>query len=1120
MSIRDKELLIFDGACGSNLQAQDLPSSVWGGRFEGCNEYLNLSAPSAVVALHTSFLDAGADVIETNTFGGTGIVLAEYGLEDRVAEINVAAVKNALEAIGGRPGKYVAGSMGPGNRLPSLGQIPAREVYGAYLEQASALVEAGVDALIVETCQDPLQMKSALVAAFDSLEKLEANIPVMLSVTIETNGTMLVGTSIDAVVTTAEPFPLFSLGINCATGPERMSVQVKYLSRAWRGRISVIPNAGMPEVKHDRTFYPLDPSEFARRLKSFVVEDGVSIVGGCCGTTPDHISALARELKGLVPARREPAWTPSLSSLYESVEARQEIPPLIIGERMNTHGSRKFKKLLLAEDFEGAARIGSEQEAAGAHLLDVCTAFAGRDEEEDITRLVKILNTTVKTPLVIDSTLPETIEAALETIPGRCLVNSINLEDGGATARRVLKQVKRFGAAVIALTIGPDGMAATAKDKLSVARDIHSLAVDEIGLRPCDIFFDPLTFTIGSGDSKLERSAIETLEAIELIKDSLPGVFTSLGVSNISFGLPASSRKLLNSVFLHEAIRVGLDAAIVDPGKVLPLSRISAEDTRICMDLLLDRRAKSGESPLSAYLAHFEEHKARGDAGTDARRRFLPEEMLQSRLMDGDRSDIEDLLPILMERYAPMEIINRILVPAMRKVGILFKKGEMLLPFVLSSAEVMKASVKFLQPYMEQSQMDEGTRILLATVAGDVHDIGKNLVDIILSNNGYRVFNIGTNVPVETIIEKARELDVHAVGLSGLLVKSALQMKSSLPRFEEAGLKVPVLLGGAALTREFVARDCVPSFGEPVVYCADAMAGLSAMQDLERGELEPTIGDTSDGDGGSGRKETVASRNNPVPKAPFLGSRYATDIPMEELFALMNRKALFRGRWGYARTGRTQEEHAALLKEKAEPTLARLIRECTEGNLAKPSVAYGYFGCRSDGDNLIVEHDDKEVVFGFPRQNHPPHLCVTDYFKSQQEGNDIVGFFVASIGSELLEGARHLFESDRYHDYLMTHGFAMELAEALAEYWNRRMRQELGLTHMRSPDGSPAPGGQGLRYGFGYSSCPDLDSQQMVFELLDPSRIEVSLTENMEMVPEATTSAIMVHHPQARYFAV
>jgi 5-methyltetrahydrofolate--homocysteine methyltransferase len=977
-----------------------------------------------------------------------------------------------------------------------------------------------VDALIVETCQDPLQMKLALVAAFDSLEKLESNIPVMLSVTIETNGTMLVGTSIDAVVTTAEPFPLFSLGINCATGPELMIGQVKYLSRTWRGRISVIPNAGMPQIKNDQTYYPLRPSEFARRLKDFVVEDGVSIVGGCCGTTPDHISALARELKGSVPARREPAWTPSLSSLYESVEARQEIPPLIIGERMNTHGSRRFKKLLLAEDYEGAARIGSEQETAGAHLLDVCTAFAGRDEREDVTRLVNILNTTVKLPLVIDSTRPDTIEAALEIIPGRCLVNSINLEDGGVTARRVLKLVKRFGSAVIALTIGPNGMAATARDKLSVARDIYSLAVDEIGLRPCDIFFDPLTFTIGSGDSKLERSAIETLEAIKLIKDSLPGVFTSLGVSNVSFGLSASSRKLLNSVFLHEAINAGLDAAIVDPGKILPLSGISAEDARICKDLLLNRRAKGGESPLSVYIAHFEENKARDDAGIDARGKFLPEEILQSRLMDGDRSDIEDLLHILMERYSPMEIINRILVPAMRKVGILFKKGEMLLPFVLSSAEVMKASVNFLQPHMEHSQEDEGTRILLATVAGDVHDIGKNLVDIILSNNGYRVFNIGTNVSPETIIEKAKDLDVNAIGLSGLLVKSALQMRSSLPLFEEAGLKVPILLGGAALTRDFVAKDCVPSFGEPVVYCADAIAGLSAMQELERGELEPTIGNTADEKGGSGRKEAVVSRNNSVPRAPFLGSRYATDIPMDDLFAHMNLKALFRGRWGYARTGRTLEEHAVLLKKKAEPTLARLIRECNEGNLAKPSVAYGYFGCRSDGDNLVVEHEGKEVVFGFPRQKYPPHLCITDYFKNIKEGGDIVGFYVASIGSVLSEGARLLFESDRYHDYLMTHGFAMELAEALAEYWNRRMRQELGLTQMRNPNGTLSPGGQGLRYGFGYSSCPDLDSQQLVFDLLDPSRIGVSLTENMEMVPEATTSAIMVHHPQARYFAV
>ena len=814
---------------------------------------------------------------------------------------------------------------------------------------------------------------------------------------------------------------------------------------------------------------------------------------------------------------------PALSSLYQSVDVLQNPKPLMIGERCNANGSKRFRELLLADDFEGMVKIALEQQNSGAHVLDVCTAYAGRDEKADLTKLVKMLTESVRLPLVIDSTTPDCIEAALKMYPGRCLINSINLEDGGTNLNRVCPIIKRYGAAVIALTINKEGMAMTAADKVAVAKDLYDLAVNRHGLRPRDIFFDPLTFTIGSGDETLRDAAIQTLEAITRIKAELPGVFTVLGLSNISFGLPPYSRKLLNSVFLHEAIEAGLDAAIVDPAKIIPLATISEEDREVCLDLLYDRQ-KGELNPLMSFIKHFEGAKESQSGNDDSRTTKPPEEQLSDKVLHGDKDGLDDILSILMQRYIPTEIINTVLVPAMRHVGELFGRGEMLLPFVLQSAEVMKRSVSILEPFMEKKDEEAGVKILLATVQGDVHDIGKNLVDIILSNNGYKVYNIGIKVPTETIIAKAKEFNVDIIGLSGLLVKSAIVMQESMPQYKESGLNCPVLLGGAALTTKFVAKDCAPHHDAPVVYCADAFAGLKAVREFEAGTLKST--EYHEYPGG---KRKVASpqvseldRTVAVPQPPFFGAKHVVDIDPRKVFEFVNEQALFRGRWGYRRGKMSAEEYKTLINETVVPQYNELQRRAVEEGLVQPKVAYGYFHCHSEGDTLIVENKGQEFRFDFPRRSDPPHLCIADYFKTAKEGGDVAGFFVVTIGPEVDKETHRLFEGDEYHDYLLLHGFSVEVTDALAEYWHEVMRREMGI-ETPPPDnitGYAVQEYRGSRYGFGYPACPDLGAHKPVFAILKPQEIGVTLTENMQMVPEQTTSAIIVHHPQAKYFAV
>ncbi len=814
---------------------------------------------------------------------------------------------------------------------------------------------------------------------------------------------------------------------------------------------------------------------------------------------------------------------PSVASLYQAVELAQEIPPLLIGERSNTNGSKKFRECLLADDFDGCLRIGLDQEAKGAQVLDLCAAYAGRDETADLTRLVKLYAESVKVPLMIDSTTPACIEACLKLYPGRCIINSINLEDGGRTLDTVCRLAKKYGAAVVALTISEQGMAMTADDKVATARQIYALAVDRHGLRPQDLLFDPLTFTIGAGDENLTDAAIQTLEGIRRIKQELPGVFTVLGLSNISFGLPTAARKILNSVFLHEAVENGLDAAIVDAGKILPLAQVRAEDRGCCLDLIYNRNQGEEKSPLMRFIDHFAERVEEVVAGEDEAQR--PEEALHKKIVRGEKDGIEDVLAILLERHRPLEIINQVLVPAMRHVGELFGKGELLLPFVLQSAEAMKKSVAWLEPHMQKVDQDEGIKVLLATVQGDVHDIGKNLVDILLSNNGYKVFNIGIKVPAETIIARARELQVDIIGLSGLLVKSAIIMQESLPQYREAGLKMPILLGGAALTREFVATSCVPHYDAPVVYCADAFAGLKALKDFEAGQLRSTVVEAKNGQPRMkpGVKDVTIDRSHPVPAPPFYGLKHVTDIDPARLFPYVNEQALFRGRWGYRRTASSSaEEYAELTRSTVKPLYEELKQRALTECLLQPKAAYGYFRCYSEGDTVYVEAGDETLAFDFPRQSSPPYLCIADYYRTREEGGDVAAFFVVTIGEQIARETKRLFEADAYHDYLMLHGFSVEVTDALAEYWHEVMRRELGIAAEQPADmtGYVTQGYQGSRYGFGYPACPDLDAHTLLFRLLEPEKIGVTLTETMEMVPEVSTSAIIAHHPQAKYFAV
>jgi 5-methyltetrahydrofolate--homocysteine methyltransferase len=1138
-----ERVLVFDGAMGTMLHAAELTLDDYQGK-EGCSEILCVTRPDVVRGIHAAYLEAGADVVETNSFGASAIVLGEYDMADRVIELNRVAARLAREVADGfqadgRP-RWVAGSMGPGTKLPTLLHTTYDPLRATYGDQALGLLEGGADLLIIETCQDLLQVKAAVAGSFDGMRRAGRRVPLMVQVTVETTGQMLLGSDIAAALTAIEPLGADVIGMNCATGPAEMGEHLRYLAQHARTPLSCQPNAGLPELRDGRPHYPLSAGELAQAHDRFVAEFGVNAVGGCCGTTPEHIRQVVEAVGGRRPAHRRPVHDAAVASLYQSVPLDQDTTYLTIGERCNANGSRKFRDLMLAGDFDGLVGIAKEQIREGAHVLDVCVDYVGRDGVPDMEALVERLAQQSTVPIMLDSTQADVLEAGLKRLGGRAVVNSINLEDGEARMAAVCPFVRQFGAAVVALLIDEEGQARDVEWKLRVAHRIYDLAVGKYGLQPEDLLFDALTFPLGSGQEDLRRDAIATLEAIRRIKAELPGVRTVLGVSNVSFGLSPAARQVLNSVFLHEAREAGLDAAIVSPAKILPLHRIDDEQRQVALDLIHDRR-RDDYDPLRRFMELFEGKEAARPAAAEDLATLPTDERLKRRIIDGVRDGLEADLEEAMRSRPPLAIINEVLLDGMRTVGELFGAGEMQLPFVLQSAEVMKASVALLEPHMERADQGGKGRLVLATVKGDVHDIGKNLVDIILTNNGYIVHNLGIKQPISAIIDKAEEVEADAIGMSGLLVKSTVVMRENLEELNARGLAgYPVLLGGAALNRTYVEGDLRQIYKGRVFYCRDAFAGLRVMDQLRQEREEgvqpepeapraPRVVTTrSRGPAPAAPSTSDLARSDvrvdvPVPTAPFLGeSRIVKGIPVRDIAGFLNESALFRGQWQLRPSGGAKgwEE---LLESEARPRLRALLDVAIADQVLQPAVVYGYFPCNSDGNDLVVWRDDGSewVRFTFPRQRRDRRLCIADFFRPVTSAEtDVVAFHVVTMGRAASDATARLFDANRYREYLELHGVTVEMAEALAEYWHQRIRQELRIAD-QDADRIEALfdlGYRGARYSFGYPACPDLEQQSKIFELLDPGRIGVELSEEYQLHPEQSTSAIIVHHPEAMYF--
>jgi 5-methyltetrahydrofolate--homocysteine methyltransferase len=1142
-----ERVVVADGAMGTMLQAHALTLADFEGH-EGCNEVLNVTRPDVVRAVHEAYLEVGVDCIETNTFGANLANLGEYGIAGRIRELSVAGARVARVAADaaaspGRP-RWVLGSVGPGTKLPTLGHVPFRALRDAYREQVSGLVEGGVDAVLVETAQDLLQAKAAVIGAQRALAAAGVDLPVLVQVTVETTGTMLLGTEIGAALTALEPLGVDGIGLNCATGPAEMSEHLRHLAKHARTLLSCMPNAGLPELGADGAVYPLTPAQLADAHDLFTREYGLSLVGGCCGTTPEHLREVVARVRGRALVRRRPVPEPGVASLYQSVPFRQDVAFLAIGERTNANGSKAFREAMLEGRLDDCVEIAREQIRDGAHLLDVCVDYVGRDGVADMREMAGRFATASTLPLVLDSTEPAVIEAGLEMLGGRAVVNSVNYEDGdgpGSRFARIMPLVAEHGAAVVALTIDEQGQARTAEWKVAVAERLIGDLTRRWGLRTSDVVVDCLTFPIATGQEETRRDAVETLAAIREIKRRHPEVQTTLGVSNVSFGLNPAARQVLNSVFLAEAVKAGLDSAIVHPSRILPTARIPDEQLQVALDLVHDRRGP-GHDPLQRFLALFE--------GVDAAalRQSRAEELaglplterLQRRIVDGERAGLEADLDAALQTRPALDIVNDTLLAGMRTVGELFGSGQMQLPFVLQSAEVMKAAVAHLEPHMDRVEGEPGKgTIVLATVKGDVHDIGKNLVDIILSNNGYTVVNLGIKQPVSAIIDAAAENDADVIGMSGLLVKSTLVMKENLEELTQRGLagRWPVLLGGAALTRSFVEHDLAEAFPGEVRYARDAFEGLRLMDALvahRRGLPGPALpprkerlvraaARTAALAGPLPTRSDVAT-DNPVPVPPFWGDRVVKGIALADYAAYLDERALFLGQWGL-RPGRGEggASYEELVESEGRPRLrAWLDRLQTEG-LLEAGVVYGWFPAVSEGDDLVVLDDDggQRCRFTFPRQRRDRHLCLADFFRPRASGEtDVVGFTVVTMGRRVSEAAAELFAKDAYRDYVELHGLSVQLAEALAEYWHARARAELGYAGEDDPtlDGILRQGYRGSRYSFGYPACPDLADQATVMELLRPERIGVSLSEEFQLHPEQSTSAIVVHHPEAKYF--
>ncbi|MGB2985419.1 MAG: methionine synthase [Phycisphaerae bacterium] len=1155
LDVAKERVLVFDGAMGTNVHRRELSLSDFN-NLENCTEILVLTRPDVIRDIHRSFLAVGCDAVETNTFGANKLVFREFGLTDQTYEINKRAAEVAREACAdlekaSHP-RFVIGSIGPGTKLPSLSQTTWDELVDSYCEQTRGLLDGGVDGLVIETCQDILQAKAAIVAATDAMIEKQRRVPILCTVTIETTGTMLVGTDISAAVVALEAYDqVAGIGLNCATGPQEMSEHVRYLSARCERLLIVQPNAGLPQLVDGEPYYPLTPDELAKWLVEFVEVDGVNIVGGCCGTTPEHMACVVDAVSGRRSKSRRVRSEPSVSSLYQAVPIRQENAVLAVGERTNANGSKKFRELLAGGDVDAMVQMAREQVVHGSHLLDVCTAYVGRDEAQDMTKLLKRYVTDVTVPLVIDSTEVPVIEAALKLAGGKCIINSINLEDGEERLDKVCHLAKRHGAAVIALTIDEEGMAKTCDHKVEVARRIYDLATNRHGIRPGDLIFDPLTFTICTGNEDDRRLGLETLEALSRIKDECPGVHTLLGVSNISFGLTPPARRVLNSVFLHRAREKGLDAAILHASGILPLFKIDETHRRLAEDLIFDRR-RDDYDPLQAFLKAFKDVHA--PMTTEEKHPKRVEERLKARIINGDRTGLDVDLDEAMLTYPPLEIINDHLLDGMKTVGDLFAAGQMQLPFVLQSAETMKAAVRYLEPHLEKLESGGRGTIVLATVKGDVHDIGKNLVDIILTNNGYKVHNLGTRQSINSMISACEKHEADAIGMSGLLVKSTVVMRENLAVLSECGINVPVILGGAALTRKCVEQDFRPHYAGPLFYAKDAFAGLRLMETIMSDEVSqrepvaarasasgihaggddsaPTLIPVDIHEQASERHDYVPpqsdiSRDEPVPEPPFWGPRVVQRVEIRAALAYLNENMLFQVQWGYRKNRRSPEEYKQYIDAEIRPILRNLLERCEHVNVLQPQAIYGFWPAQSDGDTLIVydpdDRDHEMARFDFPRQGKPPYWCLSDFFKPVSSGvYDVAAFMIVTVGREVSEVARLWLQEDRYRDYLHLHGLGVEMAEALAEYIHKQIRVEWGISGNDARDKQDIfkQHYQGSRYSFGYPACPRLEDQVKLWPLLNPERIGVALTEQFQLEPEQSTTALVVHHPQAEYFNV
>jgi 5-methyltetrahydrofolate--homocysteine methyltransferase len=1140
-------VVVADGAMGTMLQAQE-PTLDDFQQLEGCNEILNLTRPDIVRSVHEEYFAAGVDCVETNTFGANQSALAEYGVADRIHELAVAGARLAREvadgfAADGRP-RWVLGSIGPGTKLPTLGHTTFTTLRDGYEANAAGLIEGGADALIVETMQDLLQVKAALIGSRRAMSAAGVDLPLICEVAVETTGTMLLGSEIGAALTALEPLGIDLIGLNCSTGPAEMSEHLRYLARHSRTPLACMPNAGLPVLTKDGAHYPLSPAELADAHEVFAREYGLSLVGGCCGSTPEHLRQLVERVGGQEIVPRSPRPEPGAASLYQTVPFRQDTSYLAIGERTNANGSKKFRDAMLEGRWEDCVEMARDQIREGAHLLDLCVDYVGRDGVADMAEIAGRFATASTLPIVLDSTEVDVLRAGLEKLGGRAVLNSVNYEDGdGPESRfaRVTELAVEHGAALIALTIDEEGQARTPEKKVEIAERLIADLTGNWGVEESDILIDCLTFTICTGQEESRKDGVATIEAIRELKRLHPDVQTTLGLSNISFGLNPAARVVLNSVFLDECVKAGLDSAIVHASKILPIARIPEEQREVALDLVHDRR-REGYDPLQRLMELFEGVDTKSvKAGRAEELLALPlEERLQRRIIDGEKNGLTDDLDEALTERPALDIVNETLLAGMKVVGELFGSGQMQLPFVLQSAEVMKAAVAHLEPHMEKSDESGGKgTIVLATVRGDVHDIGKNLVDIILSNNGYNVVNLGIKQPVSAILDAAQEHRADVIGMSGLLVKSTVIMKENLEELNQRGMSAdyPVILGGAALTRAYVEQDLHEIYAGEVRYARDAFEGLRLMDALigiKRGvpgaalpELKarrvPRRDQPEEPEADLGQVRSDVAVDNPVPQPPFWGTRVVKGIPLADYASWLDEGALFKGQWGLKQSRATGPTYEELVESEGRPRLRGLLTRLQSEGLLEAAVAYGYFPCVSKGDDLIVLHEDgtERTRFTFPRQRRGRRLCLADYFRPEESGEtDVVGFQVVTMGGRISEAAGELFAADSYRDYLELHGLSVQLAEALAEYWHARVRAELGFAGEDPSDVEDmfALKYRGARFSLGYGACPDLEDRAKIAELLEPERIGVKLSEEFQLHPEQSTDAIVIHHPEAKYF--